>query len=99
MDLNATLPLLAGPGGAVVVLALTLVAIVKWKLMVPGYVYENAEKRIAALERENSELNNAVISLGRENSEMKADIRALNREMEALKGEYKLLRSRFESER
>lgn len=92
MSPESVWPAISGPLGALAVMALVIMAVVKWRVLVPGYIYESAEKRLAELDRENAELNHSVIELNRHVSRLEAETEGLRRDLRVLRSELGRLR-------
>lgn len=94
MDDKTWLSAITGQAGAVVVLLLVVLSLVRWRYLVPGYAYAESLSRVASLEDERQEQNKAFVELRVHNAELQAEVRSLRSELEDLRGEVDRLRHR-----
>lgn len=77
MDVTELLSQVTGPLGALVVLALVVVSLIKWRLITPGWILEQAEKRIAILDKDNATLSKTIQTLIEQDAEHRVSIARL----------------------
>ena len=96
MDESAIWTAIVGPGGGLVILALLVMSLVRWRYVVPGYIYEAEKERADKLDLENSELNETVTSLTIQNAELRSEVRAMRSELESLREQVSHLRQELD---
>ncbi len=84
-----------GPLGALVILIVIVVSLVRGQLVVPKYIFEAEQKRCGLVEIENTELNESVKDLIVQNAELKGSSALLTAQIEKLREEVETLREQL----
>lgn len=85
MGLPDILTAITGTGGALVLAVVALAALLKGQWLVPAYIFEKERERVALLNSENANLNEAIKSLTEDNARLREDMAGLRVEVSSLR--------------
>lgn len=92
MDPTVIWNMVFGPLGALVILALAVIFLVRGQYIAPKYLLDAEQQKVALLESENKKLHNSVLDLKLQQAHRDGEMRNLEGEVKSLRVEIKRLR-------